>query len=225
MERLAGPTGQTTTQASPMGDAFSSTLRDVLAGMAMGSTPQESMAYGGRMAAINGPKRELAQQKLTHQNQTLQFLTGKGVDPNTATYLASDPEAMRAWFAESQKGTKPDWQIHDLADGKYMIDMHNPERRNKISDLKPETPTFGDIGADPNTGQPRKGFIDPRKHEVTPYTPPAVDTGPSTIPAPPPGVDPKIWREQQSKRATEDAMPAAPDTTSKLRNEVQGLPS
>jgi hypothetical protein len=38
-------------------------------------------------------------------------------------------------------------------------------------------------------------------------------------------VDPKVWREEQSKRATSDAMPADTKTVAALRNEVQGLPS
>lgn len=216
-----GPTGQTTTQASPTGEAFSSSLRDILAGMAMGSTPQESMSMAGRVMAVHGGQREQQQRVLAHQNQTLKFLTGKGVDPSTASYLASDPEAMRAWFAEAQKGQKPEWQTHDLADGTYMIDMKHPERRQKISGLKPTTPV---VQEDPATGS--KVQWDASKSTWVPmHIEGAPAAQPSTIPAPPPGVDPKIWREEQSKRATEEGMPAAPETTSKLRNEVQGLPS
>jgi hypothetical protein len=41
----------------------------------------------------------------------------------------------------------------------------------------------------------------------------------------PPGVDPKIWRETQSKRRAELSAPPSWEDTSKLRREVQDLPS
>lgn len=222
-----GPTGQTTTQPSPMGDALSASLRDILAGMAMGNTPNESVAYGGRMLALNGRQREKTQLAQAQQNKTFQFFKSQGLDDNTASYLVSDPAAGRAFFAEKQKKGEVNWQKQDLSDGtSWMIDMNDPSRRNKLSDPKPPTPSFGDIGNDPATGQPRKGFIDPRNREVEPYTPPAADTGvPSVIPPAPSGVDPKVWREQQSKRVSEEALPASVDVTSGLRKEVQSLPS
>jgi hypothetical protein len=87
-------------------------------------------------------------------------------------------------------------------------------------------PTFGDTGEiDPATGQPVKGWINPANQSVTPYRPQNSTAATSTIPAPPPGVDPKVWREAQSKRAAEEGMPASSEAASKLRNEVQGLPS
>lgn len=131
-------------QSTPMGDALGSSLRDVFAGLAMGTTPQESMAMAGRVMATRGDQRAKQQQTKAQQNKTLQWLQTQGVDAGTASYLASDPAAMRAWFAEAQKGQAPQWQIHDLDDGKYMVDMHNPERRKKISELKP-TSSSSDI--------------------------------------------------------------------------------
>lgn len=88
-------------------------------------------------------------------------------------------------------------------------------------------PTFGDIGEiDPQTGQPVKGFIDVNKRTVEPYRPkPTAEAQPSTIAPVPAGVDPKVWREAQSKRAAEEGMPADTKVVSALRNEVQGLPS
>lgn len=141
-----GPTGQTTTQASPTGEAFSSSLRDMLAGMAMGSTPQESMSMAGRVMAVHGGQREQQQRVLAHQNQTLKFLTSKGVDPGTASYLATDPEAMRAWFSESQKGAKPQWKMGEIFDDqgrpqKIMYDERNPSRFNVIGGAKSDAIT------------------------------------------------------------------------------------
>jgi hypothetical protein len=88
----------------------------------------------------------------------------------------------------------------------------------------PEWKETGQV--DPQTGEKVMGWVDPRDKSVLPYQPrPAAPAAPSTIPPVPPGVDPKIWRETQSKRAASEGMPASGDDTSKLRNEIQGLPS
>jgi hypothetical protein len=88
-------------------------------------------------------------------------------------------------------------------------------------------PTFGETGeVDPQTGQPVRGWIDPRDKSVTPYRPqPAASAQPSTIPPVPPGVDPKVWRETFSKATAAGAAPASFDDTAKLRHEVTQLPS
>lgn len=94
---------------------------------------------------------------------------------------------------------------------------------------KSKIPGFQVIGKDAY-GNEQYGFVDPSNMRVVP-------TGPagggqvlpgqpgSTIPAPPPGVDPKIWREQQSKSATADALPVDPKVAAELRKEVLSLPS
>lgn len=127
-----------------LGGDFGARARDLMTGMAMGTTPQESMAMAGRMMAFNAPKREQAQKTQAQQNQTLKWLTDTGVDPRMASYLVTDPDALRSFIAERQKNSATDWKIHDLADGTYAVDMHNPERRKKISELKP-TSSSSDI--------------------------------------------------------------------------------
>jgi len=88
-------------------------------------------------------------------------------------------------------------------------------------------PEFVETGqVDPQTGEKLKGWVDPRDKSVVPYRPqPTAPVPASTIPPVPPGVDPKVWREAQSKRAASEGMPASGEDTSKLRNEIQGLPS
>jgi hypothetical protein len=88
----------------------------------------------------------------------------------------------------------------------------------------PTKPTFTEIGTDPQTGQPMRGFVDAAKRTVQPYAPPTAGQ-PSTIPPVPAGVDPKIWREKYSQRSADEALPADTKTVAALRNEVQGLPS
>lgn len=91
--------------------------------------------------------------------------------------------------------------------------------------VQPEKPEFGVIGANPQTGADQRGFIDKSARTVTPLEPQGAPAGPSVIPPVPPGVDPKVWNAEQSKRATAQGMPGSPDDTSKLRQEIQGLPS
>lgn len=91
-------------------------------------------------------------------------------------------------------------------------------------------PEFGVIGKDA-FGNEQYGWRDPRDKSTTPVAPaqgaaqPTI-TGSDGKPIPiPPGVDPKVIRDAASKRIAEESMPASSDTTSKLRNEIQGLPS
>jgi hypothetical protein len=89
-------------------------------------------------------------------------------------------------------------------------------------------PTWGVIGKD-DFGKEQYGWIDPSTKTTTPGSAPQsapVITGPDGKPIPvAPGIDPKVVREAASKRAADDALPASSESASKLRNEVQGLPS
>jgi hypothetical protein len=86
-------------------------------------------------------------------------------------------------------------------------------------------PEYGVLRKD-EFGNEVYGWRDPRDKSIIETKPTAAPPAqPSAIPPAPPGVDPKVWRETQSKRAAEEGMPASSDTTSKLRNEIQGLPS
>lgn len=137
LSMLGGQPQQPGQPTGLLGGDFSSRAHDVMAGMAMGTTPQESMSMAGRVMAVHGGQREQQQRVLAHQNQTLKFLTSKGVDPGTASYLATDPAAMRAWFGEYQKGQKPEWKLGEIYDDKgqkqkIMYDERDPSRYNPI---------------------------------------------------------------------------------------------
>jgi hypothetical protein len=140
-------------------------------------------------------------------------------------YLAN-PEAASAIVKQMSERlfAKPDekWSQEQRPDGLYQRGSVSG-KMERISET--QKPTFGDIGPSTTTGQPQKGWIDPNARTVTPVAPQGAQAGPSVIPAPPPGVDPKIWHEEQSKRVTAQGLPAAQDDVSKLRNEIQGLPS
>lgn len=91
--------------------------------------------------------------------------------------------------------------------------------------IQPDKPQFGDIGTDPQNGASQKGWIDPNARTVTPVAPQGAPQGASVVPPVPPGVNPKIWNDEQSKRAATQGLPAAPDDVANLRKEVQNLPS
>jgi hypothetical protein len=92
------------------------------------------------------------------------------------------------------------------------------KRQNLIS-----KPTYGTIGVDPDTGAEVKGWIDPVTGTTTPVRlPGAPQTGDSPIPKAPPGVDPKTWREQQTRNL---ASATAPDNIDNMRKEIHQIPS
>ncbi|MDK4703901.1 hypothetical protein PH562_16745 [Rhizobium sp. CNPSo 4062] len=64
-----------------------SRLRDMFAGWAMGSTPQQSLALGAAIMSANSKER-------TAKNQTLAWLKGRGVSDDEATFLSGNPTAL-----------------------------------------------------------------------------------------------------------------------------------
>jgi hypothetical protein len=145
------------------------------------------------------------------------------VNPLVIQLLQGTPNQKKAGIALANQLAAQ--QFKPLEKTEAVKNYEYGKQDPNFAKLQEKPPEHGDIGIDPNTGLPIKGWIDPRARSTTPFQPPAVSAQPSTIPPVPAGVDPKVWREAQSKRVTEEAMPASGDAASKLRNEVQGLPS
>lgn len=153
----------------------------------------------------------------------------QGMSPNiikamTSPYASDGTKKIAAMLLQQQMQAGKVSTV-DLGNAVGVMD----QRGNIVRQIPKSEPNKGaafvDGPPDPVTGLPTKVWADPRDKSVTPYTPPAAPAQASAIPPAPPGVDPKIWREAQSKRQAEQGMPASWDDTSKLRNEVQGLPS
>jgi spore germination cell wall hydrolase CwlJ-like protein len=155
--------------------------------------------------------------------------------PQAPLQAPTDPR--RDQIIQFLKGTPAQQKIGKALASQYIQQQFKPvEKTNEIKNFEygqkdprfaetQKKSEFGVIGKD-EFGQDQYGWRDARTREVTPYKPPQAQAGqPSVIPPAPPGVDPKVWREAHSKRATEEGMPASSDNASKLRNEVQGLPS
>lgn len=174
-----------------------------------GATPAEGYAIPGQAAAPAMPAINPA---------IIKALSSPYVDANTKSIAGL---LLRSQLEQQQAQNKV--STVDLGNAIGVMDARGNLVRQLPKGEPNKGPTYGVVGKD-EYGNERYGWIDPRSQTVTPQ-PSAAPAQPSSIPAAPPGVDPKVWRESHSKRATEEAMPASSDTTSKLRNEIQGLPS
>jgi hypothetical protein len=143
--------------------------------------------------------------------------------------LQSDNQQMRkmgqnlaqALILQQAKPNEYDFKVV----GDQLVRTDKRGAASVVPGMSASKPQWTDTGEKDQNGNPVMGWVNPSDKSVTPYRPQPATAGPSTIPPAPAGVDPKVWREAQSKRATEEAMPASGDSASKLRNEVQGLPS
>lgn len=133
-------------------------------------------------------------------------------------------------------------QTVDLGNSIGVLDAQGNVTRQIPKTAAPSKPSYGKIGVDGN-GDEVFGFIDPEKQIVTPSAAgkvpqggqPAATAGSNgqapagagqpAIPPAPPGVNGKIWREEQSKRAVENNLPASFEDTTKARNEIVQLPA
>lgn len=101
---IASPAaGPQVAQASPQpffNDDRKAYLNDLFTGWAAGSTPGESLAYGAKLVAANSKDRK-------NQNQTIEWLKGKGVDDATAKQLASSPPALNEYLKNMYEKAKP----------------------------------------------------------------------------------------------------------------------
>jgi hypothetical protein len=115
--------------------------------------------------------------------------------------------------------------------GENLVKTDKRGNASVVPGMSASKPQWTDTGEKDQNGNPVMGWVNPGDKSVTPYRPqgsttPATITGPDGKPITvQPGQDPKVIREAASKRAAEEAMPASGDSVSKLRNEVQGLPS
>ena len=75
-------------------------LNDFFTGLAMGGTPQESIAYGAKLVAANQGSRK-------NVNETVKWLQGKGMDEQQAKMLASSPPALNEYLKTLAEGNDP----------------------------------------------------------------------------------------------------------------------
>lgn len=122
-------------------------------------------------------------------------------------------------------------QIPPQAQQYIRLLLSNPETRQKGLEMlnqyqKPAKPTYGVIGKD-QYGRESYGWINSQNQTTTPnqqFSPQPMPAD-SVIPQAPPGVDPKVWREEQSKAITATNVPGSPEFAMNMRKEVSNLPS
>lgn len=102
--------------------------------------------------------------------------------------------ALQAMMAENKltPAQQQFFAAYPEAGAKFVADKMTPER-----------PQWGVIGQD-QYGNSQYGWISPGSQTVKPAQPAAsAAEGPSAIPPPPPGVDPKAWRTAQTQKLLE----------------------
>lgn len=106
---------------------FGQRLGDMMLGWGMGSTPQESMAYGNKAIMAGNLTRKGKDQ----QNQTVEYLKSKGMDANQAALLAANPPALSEYLKSTMTPKKPieiNGQLIDPDTYKPIADFRTPEK-------------------------------------------------------------------------------------------------
>jgi hypothetical protein len=125
------PPGQPSSSSSAPGlwdrlEAFRSSdrgqaLGDMLAGWALGGTPQQSLGYGAAMMRQGRQDRKVKDQ----QNQTVEWLKSKGLDPQMATAVASQPPVLVEYLKR-------------LTDPNAELDRRYKEAQTRALEAKPQ---------------------------------------------------------------------------------------
>jgi hypothetical protein len=167
------------------------------------------------------PEMDAAKAKLS---QMVAILRDRNVSPQEKKTTAKMAEMLAG---QVLKPNEYDFKVV----GENLVKTDKNGNASVVPGMSASKPQWTDTGEKDQNGNPVMGWVNPSDKSVTPYRPqgsttPATITGPDGKPITvQPGQDPKIIREAASKRAAEEAMPASGDSVSKLRNEVQGLPS
>lgn len=129
------------------GGQFGDRLSDMMAGLAMGSNANDSLAKAGMMIAQGNQSRRKNKLGVEQANKTASWLTSQGLGQQEAEYLATDPDALRSWYKEFKTGSQPEWKIQRLFNNEgveqdFMVDMKNPTRMQPIGGAKSEAPAL-----------------------------------------------------------------------------------
>lgn len=144
------------------GGQFSERLSDMFAGLAMGADPNQSLSRAGMMIAQGNQLRREKSQTTQRANQTAAWLQSQGLGEQEASYLATDPDALRAWYKEFKSGNQPEWEITDLFDDqgrkiKAMVDKKTG-KYNQIGGAEDKSKTDAvEYGLNPVYGQDAQG--------------------------------------------------------------------
>jgi hypothetical protein len=107
-------------------------LGDMFAGWAMGATPGQSLGMGAAMAREGRNQRKGTAQEQDRLNQTVEYLKGQGLDPDSAALVASNPQTLQEFLKQR------------LVPGqdKATDTMRNLEFRAAQAGIQPGTPEY-----------------------------------------------------------------------------------
>lgn len=122
---LANPS-QPPQQQPSLADSFlggnrGQALGDMFAGWAMGATPQQSLGYGAAMLAQGRKDRKVKDR----QNQTVEWLKGRGMDESQAKMIASQPTVLTDY-------------LKNMNDPMHQLDMDYKRAQIDALHAKPE---------------------------------------------------------------------------------------
>lgn len=114
------------------------------------------------------------------QNQTAQWLTTQGMQPQEALMLARDPNALNEWYKMWKAKQYPNWQMQEIyaADGRKqhaMVDL-NSGRFSMIGGEASPNMEVTDV-YDPQTGMKGRGLVNKDNPNQPPIMLGGVDTG------------------------------------------------
>lgn len=100
-------------------------------------------ANGGGFGGLGGILQNIIAPQSAARNKTVGWLTQQGLDPGTATILASDKGALRSYMLQRTRGQGPtEFDQRAQAAAQYGLDPSTPEGRNFI--------LSGNLGGDAN---------------------------------------------------------------------------
>ena len=107
-------------------------LADIFAGWAMGATPSQSLGMGAAFAREGRNMREGKAEEKNRLNQTVEYLKGQGLDPDSAALVASNPQTLQEFLKQRQ-----------MPEGQEPTDtMRNLEFRAAQAGIQPGTPEY-----------------------------------------------------------------------------------
>lgn len=158
-------------------------IGDMMAGWAMGQTPQQSLGMGAVTAREGAQERRGQQQEMAQRNQTVDWLKSQGLSDEQASMVAQNPQTLQEFLTKSVMPEEPqttdDIREYNLAvqqgyEGSFN-DYMTSQRKAGATTVNvgggPELgklstdygyvldPVTGDPVIDPETGLPRAAAV------------------------------------------------------------------
>lgn len=145
-------------------------IGDMMAGWAMGQTPQQSLGMGAVTAREGAQERRGQQQEMAQRNQTVDWLKSQGLSDAQASMVAQNPQTLQEFLTKSVMPEEPqttddireyNFAVQQGFDGSFNDYMTSQRRAGAttVNNNIPGAPTIGTIpqgyaaSQDPVTGE------------------------------------------------------------------------